>query len=70
MVEWCERRNCKFYFEVFDMSEVKAEHQRQVELLQPLPIPTWKCEHITIGFMVGLPRPKTTTMLLGLLWTA
>ena len=34
--------------------QVKAEYQKPVETLQPLPIPEWKWEHITINFVVGL----------------
>ena len=39
--------------------QVKAEHQKPGGLLQPLPVPEWKWERITMDFMVGLPRlPK------------
>ena len=36
--------------------QVKAEHQRPSGLLNPLEIPEWKWEHITMNFMTGLPR--------------
>lgn len=36
--------------------QVKAEHQRPSGLLRPLDIPEWKCEHVTMGFVVNLPR--------------
>ena len=36
--------------------QVKVEHKRPVGLLQSLPIPEWKWEHITMDFFVGFPK--------------
>ena len=36
--------------------QIKVEHQRPAGTLQPLFIPEWKWERITMDFMSGLPK--------------
>ena len=35
--------------------QVKVEHQQPTGLLQPLPIPKWKWEVISMDFIIGFP---------------
>jgi hypothetical protein len=53
------KRSIAEYMAICDTClRVKAEHQRPVGLLQPLKIPEWKWEEITMDFIVGLPRTQ------------
>ena len=36
--------------------QVKAEHQKSAELLQPLEVAEWKWEHIMMDLVIHLPR--------------
>lgn len=36
--------------------QVKAEHQRPYGSLQPLDIPEWKWDHVTMDFLMSLPK--------------
>jgi hypothetical protein len=53
------KRSVAEYVAICDTCQrVKAEHQRPAGLLQPLKIPEWKWEEITMDFIVGLPRTQ------------
>ncbi|KAL0411152.1 UNVERIFIED_CONTAM: Transposon Ty3-I Gag-Pol polyprotein [Sesamum latifolium] len=47
-----------FVARCLNCQKVKAEHQRPSGWLQPLDIPEWKWEHITMDFVTGLPRTR------------
>ena len=38
---------------------VKAEHQKPSGLLQPLPIPVWKWDEVSIDFITSLQRTQS-----------
>ena len=46
----------EFLARCIECQQVKAEHQHPVGLLQPLPIPNWKWEVISLDFVTGLPK--------------
>ena len=39
-----------------DCQQVKAKHQHPAGLLQPLLLPEWKWETISLDFITGLPK--------------
>jgi len=41
-----------------DCQQVKDEHQHPTSLLQPLPVPEWKWEIISLDFITGFPRTQ------------
>ncbi|GKV36711.1 hypothetical protein SLEP1_g44811 [Rubroshorea leprosula] len=51
-----KRERARFVSQCLTCQKVKAEHQRLPGKLQPLPIPQWKWENITMDFVTGLPR--------------
>ena len=54
-----KREITRFISRCLVCQQVKAEHQRPAGLLQSLPIPEWKWEHITMDFVTGLPRSQS-----------
>ena len=37
---------------------IKAEHQRSAGTLQPLPIPEWKWDKVSMDFITGFPKTQ------------
>ena len=46
----------KYIARCIECQNVKAEHQHPTGLLQPLTIPNWKWEVISLDFIIGLPK--------------
>jgi hypothetical protein len=51
-----KREIAKYVLECDICQRVKASHLRTASILQPLPIPSWKWEDISMDFIVGLPN--------------
>ena len=45
-----------FIARCMECQQIKTEHEHPVGLLQPLPIPKWKWEVISMDFITGLPK--------------
>eukprot|EP00253_Pinus_taeda_P010631 PITA_10631 len=48
----------KYLSQCLECQQIKAEHQHPAGLLQPLPVPEWKWEVISMDFITGLPKTK------------
>jgi hypothetical protein len=46
----------QFVNQCLTCEQVKAEHQKPAETLKPLHMSEWKWEHISIDFVMGLPK--------------
>jgi len=51
-----KRKIAKYVSECDTCRRVKASHLRSAGPLQPLNIPSWKWEDISIDFIIGLPK--------------
>ena len=41
-----------------ECQQIKVEHGHPKGLLQPLPVPKWKWEIVSLDFITGLPRTQ------------
>ena len=53
-----KREIAEFVSKCLTCQQIKIEHQKPAGLLQPLSIPEWKWERITMDFMTGLPKTQ------------
>ena len=53
-----KREIAEFVSKCLTCQQIKIEHQKPAGLLQPLSIPEWKWERITMDFVTGLPRTQ------------
>jgi hypothetical protein len=51
-----KREIARFVLECPICQQVKVDHQKPAGLLQPLEIPSWKWEGVSMDFVTGLPR--------------
>jgi hypothetical protein len=54
-----KRAVAKYVAQCDNCQRVKAERQRPTRLFQPLKIPQWKWEEISMDFIVGLPTMQS-----------
>ena len=61
MIWWLGMRKdiAEYVSRCLTCQKVKSEHRRPGGLLQPLEIPVWKWDDISMDFIVGLPRTRS-----------
>jgi hypothetical protein len=64
-----KREIAKYVYECDTCQRIKASHLKTPGTLQPLPIPSWKWEDISMYFIWDYPIPLDTMILCGQLWT-
>ena len=57
-MEGSEKGIIDFVSRCLTCQQVKAEHQKPAGKIQPLSIPVWKWDKITMDFVTGLPRTR------------
>lgn len=57
---WLSMKNdvASYLARCLECQQIKAEHQHPAGLLQPLPIPEWKWETISMDFIIGFPKSR------------
>eukprot|EP00253_Pinus_taeda_P026215 PITA_26215 len=53
-----KKQVAEYLAKCLECQQIKAEHQHPAGLLQPLLIPEWKWETISMDFITGLPRTR------------
>ena len=57
-MEGLKKEIADFVSRCLTCQQVKLEHQKPVGKIQPLPIPVWKWDNITMDFVIGFPRTR------------
>jgi hypothetical protein len=64
-----KREIAQYVGECDTCQRIKASHLKSAGALQPLSIPSWKWDDISMDFIVGLPTPLDIMIQFGSLWT-